>query len=228
MLSPSFCGLRSGLEMLVDASHVGHDLLPIWSLQLTHVAYILEKHGKTRKNTYQGGRYADALGSRKGQGEVALLLRGCERVVGYLVGQVSVQYGAKGEAVVPRAAEVGDVYVPVADGLVLAPLEQGVTSRASVLHEAAERILALREVGHAVAPHKVHGLGVERRRLQELTRRQDARHRALRFCMASQLRERKIHVYGWTLFWIRALANRNIKVLNSPQLCLKREVLIDK
>lgn len=99
------------------------------------------------RHTHQRRADAHALRRREGDAEVAALVVRAQRVVRHPVGQVRVQDGAQRQAVVPRRTEVGDVDVPVADRLVLAPLQQRVALAAAVLHQRVQRILALAGCG---------------------------------------------------------------------------------
>lgn len=94
-------------------------------------------------HTHQRCANADVLGRRERNAKVAALVVRPQCVVRHPIGQVRVQDGAQRQAVVPRRTEVGDVDVPVADRLVLAPLQQGVPFAAAVLHQRVQRILAL-------------------------------------------------------------------------------------
>ena len=60
-----------------------------------------------------------------------------------LLRDVGVEDGAEGEAVIPAGGEVGDVDLRVADGLVLAPLEQGVALRAAPLGQHRQGVLLI-------------------------------------------------------------------------------------
>lgn len=78
-------------------------------------------------------RYAHRLGGLKGEREVASLILRPERLkVAHHLGEVGVEDGAEGEAVVPAAAKVGNVNGGVVGGLRFAPLEQGVPLGAAV------------------------------------------------------------------------------------------------
>lgn len=68
---------------------------------------------------------------------------------------------AKCKTIVPRATEVRDVDVPVANGFVLAPLEKSVAPGAAVFNEAAKWIFAVRQICHAAAPYEVDRFGVQ-------------------------------------------------------------------
>ena len=61
-------------------------------------------------------------------------------VVDFL-GNVSVEDGTEGQAIVPAGGEIGDVHLGVAEGLALAPLEEGVALGASSLGQGSERVL---------------------------------------------------------------------------------------
>lgn len=61
-----------------------------------------------------------------------------------MCGQICVEHSAEGQAVVPAAAEVGDINVLIALGLLLAPLQQSVSLGASVLSgQSRQRVLPL-------------------------------------------------------------------------------------
>lgn len=77
---------------------------------------------------------SDRFGRCKRDGEVAPLLAGGQGVVRHPFGQVGVQDGAESKSVIPAAAEVGDVDVPVANHFILAPLQQRIPFGATVLH----------------------------------------------------------------------------------------------
>lgn len=99
-----------GFKVFVDFRHVGHDLLPIRSLNVGHFHYALKLHNsrqtRTREffwRTHQSSRNSNALGSREGDGKVFPLVSGHEFVVGDKIGQVGMHEGAQCQAVVPRA-----------------------------------------------------------------------------------------------------------------------------
>lgn len=92
--------------------------------------------------THQRCLDAHALGGRERVREVLALVVP-QTVVGHAVRQVRVEEGAEGQAIVPRRTKVRDVHVPVADQLVLAPLQQGIPLRASIHHERVQRVLSL-------------------------------------------------------------------------------------
>lgn len=141
--------------MFVDASNVGHDLLPVGSLLLDHVLYV------------QRGGNADGFSGRAGHAEVgALVVRAQRRVRHARLAQVRVQQRAQRHAVVPRRTEISNVDVTVSSGLLLAPLEERVPLRAAVLHlQSVQRVLAFTYVPVAVAAHEaLDGLLLQRQR----------------------------------------------------------------
>jgi len=118
-----------GLEMLVNGRDVGHYRLPVRPLRRNHFVRV------------QKGRNADGFGSLKGQREIPLLIFVVETVVGNKIRQVGVQNGAEGETVVPAAAEIRYVDSLVSQGLILAPLQQGVALGSSPSGQGAQRVL---------------------------------------------------------------------------------------
>lgn len=72
---------------------------------------------------------------------------------------------AQRQAVVPRTAEVRYIDISIAYCLILTPLEQSVALGPAVLHQTAQRILAFRQICHAVPSHEVNRLGVQSARV---------------------------------------------------------------
>lgn len=113
--------MSSGLKVFVDGCDVSHDALPVRPLCVHHLIYV------------QSAFDAHTFCSLKSQGEVSPLLLATELLVGDMCRQVGVEHSAESQSIVPAAAEVCNVNVLITLSLLLTPLQQSVSLRASVL-----------------------------------------------------------------------------------------------
>lgn len=110
--------------MFVNSSNVGHDRLPIRSI------------GRGQLFDIQCSWNANRLGGTESYLEIAAHVGRRQGINRDHLWQILVQESAKGKTVVPRTAEIRDVYVRVGCRLGLTPFQQGIAFRAAILHKA--------------------------------------------------------------------------------------------